>query len=32
MGLPQPHHQLADLDPKLRQRIFCDNPQRLAED
>jgi aminocarboxymuconate-semialdehyde decarboxylase len=32
MGLPQPHRQLADLDPKLRQRIFCDNPQRLAED
>jgi len=32
MGLPQPHKQLADLDPKLRQRIFCDNPQRLARD
>lgn len=32
MGLPQPHRQLAELDPKLRQRIFCDNPQRLAED
>jgi aminocarboxymuconate-semialdehyde decarboxylase len=32
MGLPQPHRQLADLNPAIRQRIFCDNPQRLAED
>ena len=30
MGLPQPHSQLADLDPGFRQRIFCDNPQRLT--
>jgi aminocarboxymuconate-semialdehyde decarboxylase len=29
MGLPQPHSQLADLDAGFRQRIFCDNPQRL---
>lgn len=30
MGLPQPHSQLADLDAGFRQRIFCDNPQRLT--
>jgi aminocarboxymuconate-semialdehyde decarboxylase len=32
MGLPQPHAQLEDLEPGLRRRIFCDNPQILAKD
>ena len=29
MGLPDPHKQLADVDPKLLQSIFVDNPERL---
>jgi hypothetical protein len=30
MGLPEPHKQLADLEPGLRRRIFRDNPQALG--
>jgi aminocarboxymuconate-semialdehyde decarboxylase len=30
MGLPQPHRQLGDLPSGFRQRIFCDNPERLT--
>ncbi|MBV8188279.1 MAG: amidohydrolase family protein [Alphaproteobacteria bacterium] len=30
MGLPEPHRQLADLDPKLRQRIFQHNAKALG--
>jgi aminocarboxymuconate-semialdehyde decarboxylase len=29
MGLPEPHKQLADTDPALRQQIFQANPMRL---
>jgi aminocarboxymuconate-semialdehyde decarboxylase len=29
MGLPDPHQQLADVDPTLLQGIFVDNPERL---
>jgi aminocarboxymuconate-semialdehyde decarboxylase len=29
MGLPDPHQQLADIDPTLLQRILIDNPERL---
>ncbi|MBV8394616.1 MAG: amidohydrolase family protein [Alphaproteobacteria bacterium] len=29
MGLPEPHKQLADIDPGLRQKIFQANPHRL---
>jgi aminocarboxymuconate-semialdehyde decarboxylase len=29
MGLPDPHKQLFDVDPKLLQSIFVDNPERL---
>ncbi len=32
MGLPDPHQQLAMLDKRQRQRIFCDNPERLIEE
>ena len=32
MGLPDPHRQLADVDPRLLQRIFIDNPERLLRD
>jgi len=31
MGIPEPHRQLADLDPALRRRIFQDNPRALIE-
>jgi aminocarboxymuconate-semialdehyde decarboxylase len=30
MGLPDPHGQLADVDPALRRRIFVDNPTALG--
>jgi aminocarboxymuconate-semialdehyde decarboxylase len=30
MGLPEPHRQLADVDPTLRRRIFLDNPKALS--
>ena len=30
MGLAEPHKQLADVEPELRRRIFCDNPKALA--
>jgi len=30
MGLPEPHRQLADIEPTLRRRIFQDNPGRLG--
>jgi aminocarboxymuconate-semialdehyde decarboxylase len=30
MGLPDPHKQLADVEPRLRRRIFQDNPMALA--
>ena len=30
MGLPEPHKQLADVDPSLRRRIFQDNAVALA--
>jgi aminocarboxymuconate-semialdehyde decarboxylase len=30
MGLPEPHRQLADVDPVLRHRIFRDNPKALG--
>ncbi len=29
MGLPNPHQQLADVDPKLLHSLFVDNPERL---
>jgi hypothetical protein len=29
MGLSDPHRQLAGVDPRLLQRIFVDNPERL---
>jgi hypothetical protein len=29
MGLPQPHEQMADLEPPLRRRIYQDNPEQL---
>jgi aminocarboxymuconate-semialdehyde decarboxylase len=29
MGLPEPHKQLADVDPGLRRAIFEDNPRRF---
>lgn len=32
MGLPDPHAQMAALDPARRKRIYCDNPQRLIEE
>lgn len=31
MGIPEPHRQLAELEPALRQRIFQDNPRALVE-
>jgi aminocarboxymuconate-semialdehyde decarboxylase len=31
MGVLQPHSQLAGVDAGFRQRIFCDNPQRLTD-
>lgn len=30
MGLPEPHKQLADVEPTLRHRIFQDNPKALG--
>jgi aminocarboxymuconate-semialdehyde decarboxylase len=32
MGLPEPHQQMAGLDPGRRKRIFCDNPDRLTKE
>jgi len=32
MGLIDPHAQMAGSDPKRRQRIFCDNPDRLKKE
>jgi aminocarboxymuconate-semialdehyde decarboxylase len=29
MGLPDPHMQLADVEPSFRRQIFSDNPKRL---
>jgi aminocarboxymuconate-semialdehyde decarboxylase len=29
MGLPQPHEQMADVDPALRRRMYQDNPELL---
>ncbi|HVW55500.1 MAG TPA: amidohydrolase family protein [Rhizobiaceae bacterium] len=31
MGLPDPHVQMADVDPALRRKIFCDNPKGLLD-
>ncbi|MGN6585699.1 MAG: amidohydrolase family protein [Rhizobiaceae bacterium] len=31
MGMPEPHAQMADVDPALRRKIFCDNPNTLLE-
>jgi hypothetical protein len=31
MGMPEPHAQMADIDPALRRRIFCDNPKGLLD-
>jgi aminocarboxymuconate-semialdehyde decarboxylase len=30
MGMPEPHSQLAGIDPKLRHKIFAENPLRLG--
>jgi aminocarboxymuconate-semialdehyde decarboxylase len=32
MGLVEPHQQMADTDAQRRQRIFCDNPDRLKKE
>jgi hypothetical protein len=32
MGVTEPHQQMAALDPACRQRIFCDNPERLIKE
>jgi len=32
MGLVDPHAQMANVDAQRRQRIFCDNPERLKEE
>ena len=31
-GLPDPHQQLATLDPQRRKRMFCDNPDRVIKE
>jgi aminocarboxymuconate-semialdehyde decarboxylase len=32
MGLVEPHQQMAGIDAQSRQRIFCDNPDRLKRE
>lgn len=32
MGLPEPHQQMAAIDPARRKRIFCDNPERIIKE